>query len=302
MNQRYFGRFRKIAIATFLLILFPRLLWAQPENTRAPNRRTVAFHGVEREYFVHLPPSFNRDKSYWLLVAVGGTNGRTFFLATGISRAVAQAGFNAIVVSPSSPNDDVNAIRFPALGEGAFIEEVMKALRTDYHLKPKILLTGYSRGGQFAHRFALAHPEVVEAVAPFASGTWTTPDGRFLVEELGEVRDPRKFLAKAENASAAPDRLRNLFNPRVAGVADSKAVTGSHRIPFLVMCGTFDPRLPIAKEFVRSLEDLQYRVEVEWPKTPHVCRNDRCPPEFEAEFEKYSRRAVAFFQRISKGK
>jgi poly(3-hydroxybutyrate) depolymerase len=297
MNQRYF---RKLAIAAFLLIVYPSLLLAQAENTRAPNRRTLAYQGVEREYFVYLPPGFDRGKSYWLLVVEGGT-GRTFFLANGISHFVAEAGFDAIVVSPSFQNDDINAIRFPALGEGAFLDEVMKALRSDYHLKPKILLTGYSRGGQFAHRFALAHPEVVEEVAPFASGTWTTPDGRFLVEGLGEVRSPRKFLAKAENASAAPDRLRDLFNPQVAAVADSKAVTGSHRIPFLVMCGTLDPRLPIAKEFVRSLEDLRYRVEVEWPKTPHAC-DDGCPPELQAEFEKYSRRAVAFFQRISQGK
>jgi poly(3-hydroxybutyrate) depolymerase len=302
MNKRYLGRLRKLAIAAFLLILFPCLSLAQPENTRPPDRRTLVFHGVEREYFVQLPPSFDRDKSYWLLVVMGGTNGRAFFLANGISRVVGEAGFDAIVVSPSFPNDyDVNLIRFPALGEGAFLEEVIKALRTDYRLKPKILLTGYSRGGQFAHRFALAYPGVVEAVAPFASGTWTTPGGRFLVEELGEVRDPRKFLAKAENASTVPDRLRDLFNPKVAAVADSKAVTGSHRIPFLVMCGTLDPRLPIAKEFVRSLEDLRYRVEVEWPKTPHVCNKD-CPAELKAEFEKYSQRAVAFFQRISQGK
>jgi pimeloyl-ACP methyl ester carboxylesterase len=291
-----------LAIAAFLLILFPCLLLAQlPGDKGRPNRRTLTFHGVEREYFVHLPPGFDRYKSYWLLAVMGFANSRNF-LTTGISGFVTQTGFDAIVVSPIFPNDyDVNVIRFPGLGEGAFLEEVIKALRTEYHLKPKILLTGYSRGGQFAHRFALAHPDMVEAVAPFASGTWTTPDGRFLVEELGEVRDPRKFLGKSENASAVPDRLRDLFNPRVAAVVDSKAVAGSQRIPFLVMCGTLDPRLPIAKEFVRNLEGLRYSVEVEWPKTPHVCSAE-CPAELMAEFEKYSRRAVSFFQRISQGK
>ena len=27
----------------------------------------------------------------------------------------------------------------------------------------------------------------VEAVGPLASGTWTTPDGRLLVEDIGEI-------------------------------------------------------------------------------------------------------------------
>jgi poly(3-hydroxybutyrate) depolymerase len=233
---------------------------------------------------------------------MGAVNGRNNFLATGISRAVAETGFDALVVSPSSPNNDINAIRFPTLGEGEFLEEIVKAMRADYRLKPKILLTGYSRGGQFAHRFALAHPEVVEAVAPFASGTWTTPDGRLLVEEIGEVRAPQTFLAKSENSATVPERLRNLFEPRVAAVAAAKAATGSQLIPFLVMCGTLDPRLPIAKEFVGRLEALGYQVEVEWPRTPHVCARANPCPEYNAEFQKYSRRAVEFFRRVSRGK
>ena len=68
------------------------------------------------------------------------------------------------------------------------------------------------------------------------------------------------------------------------------------------MCGTLDPRLPIAQEFARSLETKGYHVEVEWPRTPHVCRANACPPEHEAEFQKYSRKAVEFFRRVSQGR
>jgi hypothetical protein len=99
-----------------------------------------------------------------------------------------------------------------------------------------------------------------------------------------------------------PERLRNLFEPRVAAVAAAKAATGSQLIPFLVMCGTLDPRLPIAKEFVGRLEALGYQVEVEWPRTPHVCARANPCPEYNAEFQKYSRRAVEFFRRVSRGK
>lgn len=300
MNQRYVTRSCQLAVAALLLISALSPLLAQ--DASSPNRRTLPYHGGEREYYVHLPPRFDGHKPYWLLVVMGGVNGRTFFLARGVSRVVAETGFEAIVVSPSSPDEDINAIRFPALGEGEFLEEVVKALQAEYQLKPRILLTGYSRGGQFAHRFALAHPELVEAVAPFASGTWTTPDGRFLVEELGEMQAPHAFLSKRENASGVPVRLRDLFEPRVAAVAASRAAPASQRIPFLVMCGTLDPRLAIAKEFARSLETERYHVEVEWPRTPHVCRGNACPPEYEAEFQKYSQKAVEFFRRVSQGR
>jgi len=84
-------------------------------------------------------------------------------------------------------------------------------VRRRFPLRSMILLTGYSRGGQFAHRFALAHPSQVEAVGPFASGTWTTPGGRFLVEGLDEVRNAWEFFSNEGNASAVPGRLRDLF-------------------------------------------------------------------------------------------
>jgi poly(3-hydroxybutyrate) depolymerase len=293
---------RLLAIAVSLLVLPWQNPSAQQIAATSPDRRTITLRGLQREYFVYLPPRFDREKTYWLLVVIGAVNGQNNFLADGILRAAPDNALEAIVISPSSPDDDLNAIRFPTLGEGEFLAEIIKAMRTDYRLKPKILLTGYSRGAQFAHRFAFAHPDVVEAVAPLASGTWTTPDGRFLVEEFGEMQAPHTFLAKSENAATVPARLRNLFEPRVAAVAASKAKTASKGIPFLVMCGTLDPRLPIAKEFVRSLEALGYHVEVEWPRTPHICRPNSCSTEEEAEFQKYSRKTADFFRRVSSGK
>ena len=234
---------------------------------------------------------------------MGAVNGRNNFLANGISRAMAETPFAAIVISPSSPDADLNAIRFPTLGEAEFLQEIVKKARAEYHLKPKILLTGYSRGAQFAHRFAFAYPEVVEAVAPLASGTWTTPDGRFLVEDVGELKDPVTFLAKSENSAAVPERLRDLFEPRVAAVAAAKAKPASQQIPFLVMCGTLDPRLPIAKEFVRSMQASGYKVEVEWPTTPHVCNAaNPCSSETQAESQKYARTTLEFFARVTRTK
>lgn len=274
------------------------------EARKEPTRSTVTFAGAEREYFVWLPLHFEREELYWPLVVVhgGGGNGRTFFMAEGLRDSADDLGLDAIVVSPSFSNKDFNASRFPTLGEGAFLRQVLEELRGEYRLRSKILLTGYSRGGQFSHRFALLNPDQVEACAPFASGTWTTPDGSLLIDSFGEVRDPMSFLSSETNATAVPERLANLFEPRVASAAGLRAESGAEQIPFLVMCGILDARLEIAQEFARGLGEKGYMVQTEWPRTPHSCRGaDDCRAEFGAEFEKYSLRAVEFFLKVTEG-
>ena len=263
-----------------------------------PLRRNIEFDGFEREYYVRLPVDFAPEETYWLLVTVhgGGGHGRSHFLATGIRRVADEMGLDAIVVSPSFSNKDSQASRFPALGEGEFLQAVLEDLRHQYKLKAKILLTGYSRGGQFSHRFAFSHPELVEAVAPFAAGTWTTPDGRLLIEAFGEVDTPNSFLSDPGNTSLAPERLKDIFSPRVAKVAGIPARSQAKHVPFLVMCGSLDTRFEIAQLFAGSLEVAGYSVQTEWPRTPHGSRDKE---EFKAEFEKYSQRAVKFFMRVT---
>ena len=274
---------------------------AQQGAKYLPQRRTLRFGGSEREYFLGLPLNFNRTKSYWALVVVhgGGEHGRIPFPNTGMARFAAELGLDAIVISPSFSNDDYNASRFPSLGEGEFLEQALAQLRGEYALRPKILLTGYSRGGQFTHRFALAHPEQVAAAAPLAAGTWTTPDGRLLVEGIGELKNARAFLADSRNISKLPNNLSDLFEPRVAAVAETRAAARARDVPYLVMCGTLDPRLPIAEEFVRSLQSLGYRVHSEWPRTPHGCDDVTCWQQHRVEFEKYLRRTVEFFKDVA---
>jgi poly(3-hydroxybutyrate) depolymerase len=115
MKQSRISGLLVLALTALPLGALVSSLLAQSVDTREPIRRTLTFHGTEREYFVQLPREFDRKKSYWPLVVIhgGGGNGRTFFLATGISRVVAEVGFDAIVISPSFPNDDDNASRFP---------------------------------------------------------------------------------------------------------------------------------------------------------------------------------------------
>jgi len=256
-----------------------------------PLSRTVQYNGTSRTYFVALPAAYNPETTYWPLVMVhgGGGNAENNKYATAMRRLADEEGLPAIIIQPQFVTEDRQVSRFPSLGEGAFLMAVLEKVRAEFKLHDKILLNGYSMGGQFSHRFALAYPDLVQACAPFAAGTWTTPDGRLLIEEYGAVDDPKTFLSAPENAAKIPERLRDLFDPRVAGAAGLKA---AERVPYLVMCGTLDTRLSIAKEFAAALKKSGYSVETEWPETPHSASNG----EHTAEFEKYSVHAVTFFK------
>lgn len=271
---------------------------ASAEET-APQPRTLEYQGVQRTYYIALPADYNPETTYWPLVMVhgGGGNAAENFYAAAIRRLADDEGLPAIVVQPEFITEDKQVSRFPSLGEAAFLRAVLEKVRAEFNVREKILLCGYSMGGQFTHRFALAHPDLVRACAPFAAGTWTTPDGTLLIEQYGVVADPVTFLSAPENAAKIPERLHDLFDPRVANAAGLRAAPGADRVPFLVMCGTLDTRFAIAQEFAASLRTSGYAVETEWPQTPH----SRAGGAHDAEFEKYSVRAVAFFKRHTGG-
>jgi len=282
-----------------LMILFPDLEIQAQGESNLQIRRVVTFEGKEREYFIQKPQNFDSKRPYWLLVVVhgGGGNGGAFWLLDGIRVAIKENGLDAIIVSPSFSNTDYQASRFPALGEGAFLKFVLGEVRSEFRFYKKILLTGYSRGGQFTHRFAFQNPQLVKACAPFSAGTWSTPNGKLLIESINEVVDPESFLNLEENATMVPDRLRGMFEPWVAKAASMHAKKSANKIPYLVMCGTLDPRFGIAKLFVNSLELNGFVVRSEWPQTPHggIAK-------YPNEFKKYSKGAADFFLEVTRKK
>lgn len=260
-----------------------------------PMHHVLSFQGAEREYFIQNPQDINPSKKYWLLIVVhgGGGKGRSYWLADDIKEAMKTQALDAIIVTPSFSNTDVQASRFPQLGEGEFLIKVIEELKDTYQVHEKILLSGYSRGAQFTHRFALQNPELVKACAPFSAGTWTTPDGKLLMESMDEIDDPASFLSDTKNASQVPDRLYGMFEARVAKVAGLPAKDDAKQVPFLIMCGTLDPRYEIARQFAMSMKAYGYPVRTGWPETPHKGRK-----EYPKEFQKYSIAATSFFFKV----
>lgn len=283
-----------IALALFNMIL---LLNAKGQETPQPIRNVITFNGSEREYFIWLPQDYDSVKTYWMVViAHGGGNvngGETFWMIRPVWKMAAELGLDAILVTPTFHKPDPIPERYP-VEEGQFLVEIIGRVKEHYKVHQKILLTGYSRGGQFSHRFALWYPEYVKACAPFAAGSWTTPDGSLLVPGLGVIDDPEAYLSNPENRKHSPAQVQD---PNVAKLAGKPASPGAQDIPFLVMCGSLDERFEMAKAFAQSLQEAGYHVETEWPRTPHGGRSN---PEYKKEFDKYVRGAVEFFVRHTK--
>jgi len=267
------------------------------EGGGLPKRFSFKHRGVEREYFVRLPKNYDPTKRFWGLVVFhgGGGNGRNHWLVKDMYRAAMKADLPVIVISPTGSRTDPNEQRFPSLGDGGYLRRVLQDAKSRYRLNPKILLTGYSRGAQFAHRFALQNPEHVHACAPLAAGSWTSPDGTFQMYSFpGRVKDAAKFLGNPKNAADMPAPQRQLFVPAVAKAAGLKAAQGAKSIRFLVMCGMEDVRLPATRAFANSLTANGYQVDTAWPRTSHGGRDKT---KYASEFLKYSRSTIGFFQR-----
>ncbi|MDE0261278.1 MAG: hypothetical protein OXJ37_02585 [Bryobacterales bacterium] len=273
-----------------------RQLVAKGDPATKRTRATISFNGTEREYFVQLPHDYESRRTYWLLVAAHGGGGNGADSRVGrYGHWAERLGLEAIVVTPTFHQTNAAAVRFPSLGEDEFLKAVIADVKSNHKLQARILLTGYSRGGQFSHRFALQNPRLVFACAPQAAGSWTTPDGRFLMEGRGEIRNPSKALASMA-PSDLQERWRANFDPRaVAPVAGLPAKPGAERIPFHVMCGTLDTRYEIALDFVASLKDSGYEVTTEWPRSPHGPTE----PGHVEEWEKFRRRAIEFFLEVT---
>lgn len=262
-----------------------------------PLRFSFTHQEVEREYFVRLPKNYDPAKRYWCLVVFhgGGGNGRSHWLVRDMYRAAMKIDLPVIVISPTGSRSDPNEQRFPSLGDGGYLRQVLTDAKGRYRLKPKILLTGYSRGAQFAHRFALQNPKLVHACAPLAAGSWTSPDGDFQMYSFPDnVMNAAEFLGNPKNAAAMPERQRELFVPEVAKVAGRRSAPGAKAIHFLVMCGLEDVRLPSSRSFANNLRTNGFKVETVWPKTSHGGRDKK---KYAGEFLKYSQTTIAFFGR-----
>ncbi|MHB1131611.1 MAG: alpha/beta hydrolase [Chloroflexota bacterium] len=143
----------------------------------------AAFQGVDGlqepvQATLRLPPGASTRQPLRLLVALHGYGGNGQDFSRPLWQVTDQLGWAVLAPTvayrdwqdPSQVREDMH---YDLPGLRALIEEL--PVRTGLRLQSRVLLYGFSRGAQYAHRFALAYPDMVESVVAMAAGTYTLP-------------------------------------------------------------------------------------------------------------------------------
>jgi pimeloyl-ACP methyl ester carboxylesterase len=132
------------------------------------------------------------DQKYYLYIpCTGGGAARTFVAVHGITRNAAEQAhlfspfaerYGVVLIAPLFPADrfrDYQRLGREGKGERAdfALDKIVTEVQTLISPRTrKLYLYGYSGGGQFVHRYAMAHPERVARIALAAAGWYTFPD------------------------------------------------------------------------------------------------------------------------------
>jgi predicted esterase len=131
------------------------------------------------DLFIHLPPDAAQRQPLRVLVALHGMGGHGDKFAQNLVAAADRNGW--VLIAPTIPyardHKDPTLLAEDDLRSAQRLHTVLDGLpqRVGLKLRQHVLLYGFSRGAQLAHRFALLHPECVETVAAISAGTYTLP-------------------------------------------------------------------------------------------------------------------------------
>ena len=180
--------------------------------------RTLSGTG-EPHYFLYVPQSAGSHPSLFVTVHGISRNARQH---ASLFAPLAER-YGVVVVAPLFPAHEYGDYQRLGRRGGAqradraleaIVEEVgrLTGARTE-----RFFLFGYSGGGQFAHRFAMAYPQRVEAYAVGAAGWYTFPDPN--------LRYPRGVETRRclPDVQMSPDRFLTVPAAVIVGERDTRA-------------------------------------------------------------------------------
>ncbi|HLF26768.1 MAG TPA: hypothetical protein VJG32_10555 [Anaerolineae bacterium] len=121
------------------------------------------------EYWLHVPGRCSAGESCPVFVFVHGTGGSGREYIKTWRGYADREGF--ILICPTFGDGYQRLANTAVVGLTAILDEVGQS----YPVPARIILSGFSGGAQFAHRFAFAHPERVQAVAVHSAGSYDEP-------------------------------------------------------------------------------------------------------------------------------
>jgi predicted esterase len=151
---------------------------AQPAPTAATRPRQSARTPPLTDYAVHLPSAATARQPLTVLVALHGMGGNGTDFSRKLIEHADRRGW--LLVAPTIKYRDwrnPEEVRRDGAEYLPALKGVLDDLsnQTGLTLHERVLLYGFSRGGQAAHRFAFMYPEASRGVAALSSGTYTLP-------------------------------------------------------------------------------------------------------------------------------
>ena len=193
---------------------------------------------------VYAPSSLDPSRPIRVLLALHGQSGNGRRIAQRLQACAEQHGWLLVAPTMAYRNYlDPDQVRQDAEESLPRLHALLANLRsqiTGVPLQPELLLYGFSRGAQMAHRFSLLYPREVAAVAVLSAGSYTLPED----EDPGH--SPLEF----------PFGVADL--QRVAGGAFDPVAFS--RIPFWIGVGGADTS---PADTARAWDQLEGRTRVE---------------------------------------
>lgn len=155
---------------------------ATPRATTAPNSaERIAKPGRPlegAELYVHLPPQAKMQQPLRVFLALHGMGNRGDAFSQNLIKIAEQN--NWVLIAPTFQYRDYLDPKQLMDDDIQLSKRILDTLdvlpqRLNLKLYKQVLIYGYSRGAQLAHRFAYFYPERVKSVAALSAGAYTLP-------------------------------------------------------------------------------------------------------------------------------
>jgi pimeloyl-ACP methyl ester carboxylesterase len=238
----------------------------------APDHPAVVAPGADYafdDHFVHVPARLAAPAR--VLVVLHGMGGAGREMCDSVRAWSDREGW--VVVGPTFAYGDWTDPSQVAREEPRLVPRLARILdelpaRLGRPLDTRVVLFGFSRGGQVAERFALVYPERVRGVVVLAAGTYTLPLREAIVDgEAVPLRYPFGVADLAERFGRDLDlaALRQVPFWIGVGAADNQPGLPAPWTPYLG-----DGRVERARRFAAALEGLGITARVqEFPGVGH---------------------------------
>ena len=130
------------------------------------------------ELYVHVPPQANPRQPLRVLVVLHGMGGSGEVFSQSLVGEAERNGW--VLVAPTFQYHDYLDPKQLMEDDILFAQRIQDTLavlpqRLNLKLRQHVLLYGFSRGAQLAHRFAYFYPDRVESVVTLSAGAYTLP-------------------------------------------------------------------------------------------------------------------------------